>query len=164
MIRMPKLNGLVQADPSKLTLENINQLKEQLESTMDLRFEGLKELLDERFRHVDTELIMRDIALKAALEAAASADKQRNESSTLAIDKAGAAFAKQVDGLDGKINDLKERVTVMEAKTTGITAATLEHRQSNIDFRGMVFGISGVVLAIITLIIGYFRSLQHVVQ
>ena len=96
-------------DPTKLTTDAVALLKTELSATMDLRFEALDRLLNEKFKGVTTEFTMRDIALAAAFKAAEAAVKQQNESNTLAIDKSATAFTKQIDGLDEKINDLKER-------------------------------------------------------
>jgi hypothetical protein len=98
-------------DPTKLTTDAVGFAKAEIEKNLDLRFEGLRELLMEKFNGVKTEFTMRDIALAAAFKAAESAVKQQNESNTLAIDKAGTAFTKQIDSLDEKIDDLKARIS-----------------------------------------------------
>jgi len=131
-------------DPTKLTTDAVALLKVELTGTMDLRFNSLQDLLTEKFKGVSTEFAMRDIALAAAFKAAEAAVKQQNESNTLAIDKAGTAFTKQIDGLDEKINDLKERVAAL---STGHWAA----------FGGYLVGAIGVVATIIAVII----SLRH---
>jgi len=109
MVRM--INSTIPVpDPTKLTTDAVALVKEDLTTTMNTRLGGLRELLEEKFKGVSTEFAMRDIALAAAFKAAEAAVKQQNESNTLAIDKAGTAFTKQIDGLDEKINDLKERM------------------------------------------------------
>jgi len=150
-------------DPTKLTTDAVSFLKDQITETMDTRFRGMKELIDQKFIGVATEFSMRDIALAAAFKAAEAAVRQQNESNTLAIDKASVATAKQIDAMYEKINDLKERVTTMESRTAGITSAGVAHRETAMDSRGMIFGLAGIAVAILTLVIGYFRSLQHVI-
>jgi hypothetical protein len=99
-------------DPTKLTTDAVDRAKAEL----DIRLSSLRELIEEKFKGVSTEFAMRDIALAAAFKAAEAAVKQQNESNTLAIDKAGTAFTKQIDGLDEKINDLKERMAAFSSR------------------------------------------------
>jgi hypothetical protein len=127
-------------DPTKLTTDAVSLLKDQITATMDLRFDAQRELLAEKFKGVSTEFAMRDIALAAAFKAAEAAVKQQNESNTLAIDKAGTAFTKQIDGLDEKINDLKERMASLSTREWSAVG-------------GYIVGAVGVIAIIATLII-----------
>jgi RNA processing factor Prp31 len=99
-------------DPTQLTTDAVDRAKAEL----DIRISALRELIDEKFKGVSTEFAMRDIALSAAFKAAEAAVAQQNQSNTLAADKAASAFTKQIDGLDEKINDLKERMTELASK------------------------------------------------
>lgn len=90
-------------DPSTLTTNAVNAAKVEIEKLFDTKLDGLRELVTEKFAG-------RDIALDAALTSAKELAKQQNDSNTLAIDKASAAFTKQIDSLNDKINDVKERV------------------------------------------------------
>lgn len=110
-------------DPTKLTTDAVALSKEELTDTFNSKITSLRELLEEKFKGVSTEFAMRDIALAAAFKAAEAAVKQQNESNTLAIDKAGTAFTKQIDGLDEKINDLKERVGALTSKNWAAVGA-----------------------------------------
>ncbi len=105
-------------DPTTLTTNAVASAREEIEKLFAERLRGLRELLEEKFTGVKTEFTMRDIALAAAFKAAEAAVKQQNESNTLAIDKAGTAFTKQIDGLDEKIADLKERVSQISSHDT----------------------------------------------
>jgi hypothetical protein len=126
-------------DPSKLTTDAVDRLHKELDVIIGLRFEAHKELLAEKFKGVSTEFAMRDIALAAAFKAAEAAVKQQNESNTLAIDKAGTAFTKQIDGLDEKINDLKERMSVLSSNNWSAIG-------------GYIIGAIGVIAVVTTLI------------
>jgi hypothetical protein len=128
-------------DPTKLTTDAVALAKKELTSFFDVQVSGIKsdlaklwaaieaipglseeqikhlrELIEEKFVGVKTEFTMRDIALAAAFKAAEAAVKSQNESNTLAIDKAGAAFTKQIDSLDEKIDDLKARISDLSRK------------------------------------------------
>lgn len=116
--------GLVPVpDPTKLTTDAVALAKAEIEKLFDVKLDGFKELVTEKFKGVATEFTMRDIALAAAFKAAEAQVKQQNESNTLAIDKAGTAFTKQIDGLDEKIADLKERVSELASKSWATVGA-----------------------------------------
>ena len=129
-------------DPTKLTTDVVDKLEKDLIKIIDLRFDALRDLLAEKFRGVSTEFAMRDIALAAAFKAAEAAVSQQNQSNTLAADKAATAFTKQIDGLDEKINDLKERMAML---TTGNWSAV----------GGYLVGAVGVI-ATVTIILRHF--------
>jgi hypothetical protein len=134
-------------DPTKLTTDAVALAKVEIEKLFNVQLDQLRkdaaqlrqvvadvpglerdqrdrlrELLEEKFVGVKTEFTMRDIALAAAFKAAEAAVKQQNESNTLAIDKAGTAFTKQIDSLDEKIDDLKERIAELGRKDTATDA------------------------------------------
>lgn len=127
-------------DPTKLTTDFVESVKDDLLDTLNTKLSGLRELLEEKFKGVSTEFAMRDIALAAAFKAAEAAVKQQNESNTLAIDKAGTAFTKQIDGLDEKINDLKERMSELTGKNYS-------------SIGGYIVGAIGIVAIITTLLL-----------
>lgn len=110
-------------DPTKLTTDVISLAKEDILKSVELRFTGLRELLEEKFAGVKTEFTMRDIALSAAFKAAEAAVSQQNASNTLAIDKAGTAFTKQIDSLDEKIDDLKARISDLASRNWSVVGA-----------------------------------------
>jgi hypothetical protein len=110
-------------DPTKLTTDAVALATAQIEKLFDVKLEGVVKLIDEKFAGVKTEFTMRDIALSAAFKAAEAAVSQQNNSNTLAIDKAGTAFTKQIDGLDEKIADLKERVAELSGRNWSAVGA-----------------------------------------
>jgi RNA processing factor Prp31 len=121
-------------DPTALTTDAVDRAKSEL----DIRMTSLRELIDQKFVGVATEFTMRDIALSAAFKAAEAAVAQQNQSNQLAADKAASAFTKQIDGLDEKINDLKERMTELTSKNYAALGGYLVG----------VLGIIGIVVAI----------------
>ena len=106
-------------DPTKLTTDAVALAKVEIEKLFNVKLE----VIEEKFIGVKTEFAMRDIALAAAFKAAEAQVKQQNESNTLAIDKAGTAFTKQIDGLDEKIADLKERVSELSGRNWSTVGA-----------------------------------------
>lgn len=122
-------------DPTKLTTDAVDRAKAEL----DIRLASLRELIEQKFIGVATEFTMRDIALAAAFKAAEAAVKQQNESNTLAADKAASSFTKQIDGLDEKINDLKERMAYLASSNWSAVG-------------GYLVGALGVIAIIATII------------
>lgn len=114
--RLEERGSVPVPDPTKLTTDAVALARAEIEKLFDVKLVGLSDLIAEKFVGVKTEFTMRDIALAAAFKAAEAAVKQQNESNTLAIDKAGTAFTKQIDSLDEKINDLKERIANLSRK------------------------------------------------
>jgi hypothetical protein len=110
-------------DPTKLTTDAVAAATAQIEKLFDVKLNGAVALINEKFAGVKTEFTMRDIALSAAFKAAEAAVSQQNNSNTLAIDKAGTAFTKQIDGLDEKIADLKERVAELSGRNWATVGA-----------------------------------------
>lgn len=125
-------------DPTKLTTDAVDRAKSEL----DLRVSALRELIDQKFTGVATEFTMRDIALAAAFKAAEAQVKQQNESNTLAADKAASSFTKQIDTLDEKINDLKERMSEVTSRNYGAIGA-------------YIIGAIGTVAIITTLLLRF---------
>ena len=103
-------------DPTKLTTDAVNAAKIEIKELFDEKLRGFKELVTEKFAG-------RDTALAAALKAAQELVKQQNDSNTIAIDKAANAFTKQVDSLDEKINDLKERLSEVAGRNWSTVGA-----------------------------------------
>lgn len=113
-------------DPTALTTDAVSLAKIEVEKLFDVKLEVVNqklEVIGEKFTGVKTEFSMRDIALAAAFKAAEAQVKQQNESNTLAIDKAGEGFTKQIDSLDEKIDDLKERIAGLAEKNWAAVGA-----------------------------------------
>jgi len=103
-------------DPTELTTNAVDRLRDQVFDLLDIRLSSAKELVDQKFIGVATEFTMRDIALAAAFKAAEAQVAQQNQSNQLAADKAATAFTKQIDNLDEKINNLKEAMAQFSTK------------------------------------------------
>ena len=101
--RMSDRGSVPVPDPTKLTTDAVAAAKIELKELFDTKLTGFRELVTEKFAG-------RDTALAAALKSAQELVKQQNDSNTLAIDKASSATTKQIDALDAKIADLKERL------------------------------------------------------
>lgn len=148
-----------QADRQPQPIENklaIEALKELVEAKIG----GLKELIQEMLKSVQTQFEQNKVALDAALNAAKEAVSEQNKSNTLAINKSEDAFKKLLEtsgtrvdatekATDGKIADIKDRVTAIEGRTNGVN----EQKQEVKDNRSLVFGLIGAGGVIIGTII-----------
>jgi hypothetical protein len=103
-------------DPTKLTTDAVALAKTELKEIFDVKLNGFRELVIEKFAG-------RDTALAAALKAAQELVKQQNDSNTLANDKMEASFAKQIENLDTKITDLKDTVSELSGRNWGTVGA-----------------------------------------
>jgi VIT1/CCC1 family predicted Fe2+/Mn2+ transporter len=138
---------------------------------------NLKELHEEKFAGVDKRFEERDLrtdkiaelnqkALDAALLTAEKAVSKQNESFLAASAKSEAATTKQFDAMqalivanakaeDGKISDLKDRVTTIESFGMGRSAAgTTRNSVSTLVISGVaaLVGVAGLMVAVVALL------------
>lgn len=97
-------------------------------------------------------------AVQYALAAAKESVAEQNKSSAMAISKSETAFSKQIEGLttllgttanaiEGKVGDLKDRLTQMESKVEGAKESKTDSR----DTGKYGLAIAGGVIALIAL-------------
>lgn len=135
---------------------------------VDGKISNLQKLHEERFNSIATQFSERDtrteqtqrdskVAVDAALQAAKEAVGEQNKSSSLAIAKSEAATSKQIDqqgqlistttqGINDKIDDLKQRLTSLEGKGLGV---------------GMVGALVVGAVVVITGVIGFVGFLNN---
>lgn len=133
----------------------------------DEKFTAVQILIDEKFgnvyqrfeeRDVRTEQVSRDskLAIDAALQAAKELGDEHNKFSSMAISKNEASTYRQLEQLDSKIVDLKDRLTRIEGMDLGADKASAMKNISN-SFTVMVIGIvisgilgaTGIVISIL---------------
>jgi hypothetical protein len=91
-------------DPTRLTTDAVDKAKADIEKLFDVKIDGFRELVTEQFKG-------RDLALAAAFKAQQEQQAQQNNSNTVANDKMSDGFTKQIENLEGKIDDLKDRIS-----------------------------------------------------
>lgn len=101
-----------------------------LKELMYHKIECADELNEEKFKTIEKQFLFVEqsrieqkkdtaTAVDAALKAAKEAVTEQNTSNVLAISKSEASTTKQMDAINEKVGDVKERVTTMESKGTG---------------------------------------------
>jgi hypothetical protein len=126
-------------------LQLLQAFADRTPTTMDVQHQvtTLREVVVERFNGIKTQLTDRDTAVSAAFAAAKEAASEQNKSNTMAISKSETAVSERLKGIDetnktnfkavdNKIDDMKDRLTIIESKTsisdpsTAITLAKLD--------------------------------------
>ena len=151
-------------------LDGADRERLHLQSQIDMfptettrRIDTLRLLHQEKFDSIQVQFAERDtrteqtsrdskVAVDAALQAAKEAVGEQNKSSALAIAKSEASTTKQIDqqglliasstqGLDDKIDDIKDRLTRIEGNTSG-----------GHQVWGYMIGVAGSLIGIISLL------------
>jgi hypothetical protein len=174
-----RLNGMDKA------LQLLQAFADRTPTTMDVQHEvtALREVTMVRFDGIKTQLVERDTQIeraskdvKSAVDAAFAAAKEavgeQNKSNTLAITKSEAGVSEQLKmlgetnktnfkGIEDKIADMKDRLTIIESKTsisdpsTAITLAKLDATVARLTSSGDVgAGRSAGQAALWALIVG----------
>lgn len=135
-------------DPTRLTTEAVDRLKEQMKTEIglqigqlqkeidrleriqnampdDIRLEitNLDKLVNEKFKGLVDQQIQRDNNLALALTAAQKSVTDTNQSNLTAADKAEKNFKDQIEATQAQITDVKDRITRIEASAAGSGSA-----------------------------------------
>jgi hypothetical protein len=130
---------------------------------IDRAVDGLKELVEEKFHLVTSQFEAlerrskdlddaRATALSAALAAAKELVGSANTNFTRQIDALLSTFDRQIVSLDGKVNDLKDRLTLMEGQRHGGAAAVSDSHANIYSFTSILSAAVAVGALVTTLI------------
>lgn len=136
----------------------LQSMRDQGHIDVEAKIAALRTLHEEKFQSIATQFSERDVrteqtakdskvAVDAALQAAKEAVAEQNKSTALSVAKSEGATNKQIDAqaqlitsssqaLDGKITDVKDRLTRLEGERKG-SAATW----------GVIGAVAGIVIA-----------------
>lgn len=144
--------------------------------TQNQKFEGIQTQFSERDVRSEQSSTATKVAIDAALQAQKEMWAAQNTNIALALARIEATLQKQIEqvvtlsqttavGMDGKINDLKDRVGLIEGRTAGITSATTSQQASTAVQQGsnqytlaVVGFLGGTVLGIIGIIIAIMKG------
>jgi hypothetical protein len=133
------------------------------------KFDGIQKQFQERDTRVEQTARDTKVAVDAALQAAEKAVGKQNESFALSIAKSETATTKQIDQLstiaagngaaiDGKIGDLKDRVSRIENQAIGWASAETKQSSETTTHQGasnVVVGLVGVAVLIVSLLLSH---------
>jgi hypothetical protein len=166
------------AAETDVKVAHLQALHDQKFATVEERFKTV----GVEFVSVQTQFSERDVrgrdaalanttAVNAALQAQKEAAGEQAKSFTLSIDKSEKGTLEQIaqqrvlletmkQTLDGKVEDVKERVTRVESVAVGVVTAKQDasttHTASNQNV-GMIVGLIGVALAIVVALERFIR-------
>lgn len=158
--------ALLQADirsrPAEIehSITHLERLHDQKFATVAEQFSSVQKQFNERDERSRDAKIASDTAVSAALQAQKEAAGESAKSFALSIDKSERATLEQITqqrsqiqssttNLDGKIDDLKERVTRIEGAAVGIVSAKTEQVTTHTAISqnvGILVAIAAVVL------------------
>ncbi len=142
----------------------ISTLKELHEEKLS----SIQHLMEARRISIDSILAERDaqrlqanhdnkIALDTALAAAKESSGEQIKTQAMAIVKNETAASKQIEALEDKLNDMKDRLTTIEAMSMGSEKMD-STRHNAVNFNAyLIFGIVGIVLSIVGIAIALRR-------
>jgi hypothetical protein len=120
----------------------VDGLQVLMEEKADGIFRFLVEKIDGGFLNITTRLNGNDTALVAALQAQKEAAAEQTKNFTAILDESKKGTTKQIDALNEKIDDLKERVNVSGGQTAGVSHTVM-----------MIIAVIGALTGIGSLII-----------
>ena len=129
--------GFTQRDKAIMLLQAFADKQPTTESVKQ-DVDHLKEFFADKF-------VQNDKSVKDAFAAAKEAIAEQNKSNTAASEKSEHSFTKQVEAMDGKINDVKERVIALE------TAARTVDKGTDNSVRTINLVIAGAVAVVVIL-------------
>lgn len=147
-------------DPTQLTTEALTREIAALKELVFLKIDDQREIQEEKFHSIQVQFKERDTRAeqtakdnKSAIDAAFNAAKEavaKSEGTTVKqIDQLNATIQAESKSFDGKINDVKERLTRGEGNTTGATESKQHSTQQSNWLIGLVVAI---VLAVASLL------------
>ena len=167
-------------DPTLLTTEQllraISSLREEardwvdkLQLLLESKLNGKDTYYEEKFASIQIQFKERDIrtdqtasqvklAVDAALQAQKEAAGEQAKSFSAATTKSETAMNRQIEGLDGKITDVKDRLNRIEAMNIGAASKRQDSReetsisqhgsQNQIALFAAVVGAAGILIAL----------------
>ncbi len=145
-------------DLARSELSKMNALSEE-------RFKHIENLFAERDKRADHLNSANKTAIEAALQAQKEAAGATSESITAALAKMETNFTRLIDqgstltqsfskNTDEKISDLRDRLTAMENRTAGMTAATVESREVRATTLSSGYYIAAAVGVVFSMVLG----------
>lgn len=145
MVRVP-----TEVQKAISTLKELHEEKlRSIVDLMDARRISVDHLLAERDAHRLQANHDNKIALDTALAAAKESSGEQIKTQAMAIVKNETAASKQIEALEDKLNDMKDRLTTIEAMSMGSEKTDASHHITTNFNAYLIFGLIGIVLGIV---------------
>lgn len=162
-------------DPTRLTTEANDRLESVIKELLEVRLSGLEQLMDQKFKTINQRFgtfdekfkgvadtfAGNDKALQAALLAQKSTVEDQNKANATAASKSEAAFTKQIDASDDKIESVKELVAQVKSGLDDKVAAVARTIDSQVGQRkgsegnvNFIIGLAVAVAIIVSTVVG----------
>jgi len=126
-------------DGNDKAYEILHQIIHTLPSQVDEKIDALKEVHEEKFRSIQGQFTERDVrtdqtsrdsklAVDAALQAAKEAVAKSETATVKQIDQQGELISSNTDSLNDKIDDIKQRLTILEGRGEGANENRSRHQ------------------------------------
>jgi hypothetical protein len=160
-------------DPTLLTTEQLfrsiaalrsesKEWTDSLQLLLEAKITGKDTFYAEKFESIATQFKERDVrtdqtasqvklAVDAALQAQKEAAGEQAKSFSAATTKSETAMNRQIEGLDGKITDVKDRLNRVEAMSIGAAGNRSDSQQSSHNIFVGIAAVSGIIAVLISL-------------
>jgi len=138
-------------DPTILTTTQLLREVDALRTLVRGWVDALQVLMESQIKgaveNIVTRLNGNDTALVAALQAQKEAAAKQTENFTAILNESKLGVAKQVDAMNEKIDDLKERLSEQGGKSSGISSTVT-----------MVIAITAAMASVIAVVLSFSRE------
>lgn len=114
-MEQPSGDTFPRPDPTKLTTEQLHRELETLDKKLDREITHSRELREEKFASVSQRFIEVKQAVDTAFEAQKESISKSEKATSELLSKQGDVLTTKTEALDGKINDIKDRLTKLES-------------------------------------------------
>ncbi len=147
-------------DPTKLTTDALRReiaaTKDLIQAEMDVirqRLADMDTATSLRAVSVERRILDRDASVVIAFTAAKEQATERQTSINKSIDQMSKIMEATTGKVDGKVDDLRERMTAMESWSKGVA----EQKKNTGDNWGLIFGVVGMIWALVATIAAVFQ-------
>lgn len=132
--------------------ELLNSQVTQFPTDVDVAVGRLKELHLEKFDSVKEQFAQRDVAVAAALNAQKESAAKQEETFKESIGKSEGSTTKTIDSLERKVDDLKDRMALLEQAQIGASQNRVGGQAAIASVIALVVVVVAVAGLIVTLI------------
>ncbi len=126
---------------------------DRVPSEVTMAVEHLKSLHEEKFAGVQQQFRDGKVAVDAALQAAEKSAVATQKSASEAITKSETGANKIIEVLTLRIDDLKERITLIEGKTSGVQSSQSSQQIDKSFFVSIIATLAAITAVVISIVL-----------